>query len=539
MRGVWPWAVLAGAALVFLARLGDRAVVSEEVRWAQVAREMRDTGDWLHPTFNGRTYFDKPVGSYWLIAAAARLTGTVDEWTARLPAALAGLLGVGVVMRLGRRLYGPAAGLAAGAVLATSFGYAFYARRATADLETVVGVLVAVWLYACRTERPGGTWVLGLWAWMAAVSLTKGLLGFALPLAVFAADALLAAWAAPGRRRATLRESLGWLVTPWTALAVPLAVGLYLTPFLLAEGRMADGLAMVWRENVRRFVAPHNHLGPVWLYAAVIFLLAAPWSAFLPAALLPTPRPDVRDRLARAYFWAVFLFFTASASRRSYYLLPVLPAAALLIGRVLTANPDGLTNLARRLRAAGWGLLALGAALSGLLLVPPAWVLPAPYDRLPPLPGRGWVLAGWLAALGVLVARRLRPGLPKLPLAATGAFAAFAFGFGVVHPAADDLRTRRDFVLAARECSGGDPGGLALYRAGEVVFELGRLASDFADPAELAAAVRDGRARRLILPRKRLSEAPAGGSVVAEEAARPWEPPDQLENKLLLVEYAP
>lgn len=96
------------AAVLFAVRLGGRAVVSEVARWAEVAREMRDSGDYLHPTINGRAYPDKPAGSYWLVVAASHLTGGVDETAARLPAAVAGVAGVWVVTLLGRRLYADA-----------------------------------------------------------------------------------------------------------------------------------------------------------------------------------------------------------------------------------------------------------------------------------------------------------------------------------------------------------------------------------------------------------------------------------------------
>lgn len=104
----WKFATLGGvfaAAVIFFVRLGDRALVSEEVRWAEVAREMKQSGDYVYPTINGRTYHDKPVGSYWLIVAASQLTGTVDEATARFPSAIAGVVGVWMVILLGCRLY--------------------------------------------------------------------------------------------------------------------------------------------------------------------------------------------------------------------------------------------------------------------------------------------------------------------------------------------------------------------------------------------------------------------------------------------------
>lgn len=541
--------VMSVAAIVFLARLGDRAVVSEEVRWAEVAREMRQTGDYLHPTVNGRTYYDKPVGSYWLIVVASHLTGTVDEATARLPAAVAGLIGVWAVIGLGRRLYDERTAVVAGAVLATTFGFAFYARRATADVETVTGVLVAVWMYARHQDRPSGPWVVALWVWVAGVSLTKGLLGFVLPALVFTAHGLSEAWAGRGGRRpgvwllAAIRDHNRWLFNRWSLLAVPLGVAVYLLPFMLAASRTGDviGLEMVWRENVRRFVAPHNHLGPVYLYAGVIFLLAAPWSLFLPAALLPpaNPRPGAGDRLARAYFWAIFLFFTASASRRSYYLLPVLPAVALLIGRLLTADPDGLTALARRLRSAGWALTGLGVLFTGLLLLPPGAVLPPPYDRLPPLPAAGWLATGWLIGVaGVLVAA-FRPTAPRVTMAVVWAFGVFVFGFGVVYPASDDLRTRRDFLASVRERTEADPGRLGLFHASDTVFDLGRLVPPYDSRGELATAASAGRIRWLLLPRRRLTELPWPVEVVAEEPLQPWEPSDRLANKLVLVSVPP
>ena len=534
---LWPAAagvVLAAAAALFFGRLGDRGVTSEEVRWAEVAREMRASGDFLRPTFNGQIYFDKPVGSYWLVVAASYLTGGVDETAARLPAAAAGWAGVLLVMLLGRRLSGDAAGVLAGAVLATAWGFAFYARRATADAETTTGVLAAVWWYDRHRGR-GGPWVVGLWLVMAVTSLTKGLLGFALPVAVLFTHAT---WEGLATRRGVVvavRENR-WLFTWWTLAGVPLAAAVYLAPFLLAtDAGVADGLRLVWRENVRRFVDPHNHVGPVYLYVGVIFVLAAPWGAFLPAALVP---PAGRgDRLAAAYFWAVFLFFTASASRRSYYLLPVLPAVALLVARVLTAPGETLRPVAKKLRTAGWGLFGVGVAAAGALLVPPAWVLPAPYNRLPEPPLRVAFAVGWflgVAAVGWATVRpRFRP--------AAAAAVAFA-GLGYVHwaalPAFDDSRTRRMFLAEVRAATAAAPDGLATFRARDAVFDLGRVAPDrTAD--ELAAAVRAGRVRWVLARRRYVPTVGVPARMVLEEAVRPWDGPDQVGDKLVLLEAAP
>src|SRR5436190_21085288 len=80
--------VLAAAAVLMFGQLGQNGVLSEEFRWAEVAREMRLNGDFFHPTINGQVYYDKPIGSYWLIVAVSYFTGGVNETAARLPAAM-------------------------------------------------------------------------------------------------------------------------------------------------------------------------------------------------------------------------------------------------------------------------------------------------------------------------------------------------------------------------------------------------------------------------------------------------------------------
>src|SRR5713101_2929806 len=124
----WRWgalAVLLLTAILFFVRLGTRALWASEFRWAEIAREMLLTSRYFWPTINGRVYFDKPLGSYWLVLAATGLTGGLDETSARLPCAIAGLLGVWLVMLVGRRLYDDRTALLAGLILATSFSFVF------------------------------------------------------------------------------------------------------------------------------------------------------------------------------------------------------------------------------------------------------------------------------------------------------------------------------------------------------------------------------------------------------------------------------
>src|SRR5260370_561346 len=124
----------------------------------------------------------------------------------------------------------------------------------------------------------------------------------------------------------------------------------------------------------------------------------------LPAALVETPslrRADVKpahaDRFALVYFWATFIFFTISGSRRSYYLLPILPAAAILVARTLAYPGELRSTFARRLLIVGYAIVAI-AAVGGIVLLIPAWaVLPSPYDALPDLPPKSPFHAFWIS----------------------------------------------------------------------------------------------------------------------------------------------
>jgi 4-amino-4-deoxy-L-arabinose transferase-like glycosyltransferase len=175
------YGALALTALLFLARLGVRALWASEFRWGEIAREMLLTHDYFWPTLNGHVYYDKPLGSYWLVIAATWLTGGMNEAAARLPSAFAGLLAVGLLILLGRRLYDLRTAVIAAIILATSFSFVFFSRHADADVETITGELAALLLFWRNQDRAPGWWLAGLWSLMALTSLTKGLLGFVLP----------------------------------------------------------------------------------------------------------------------------------------------------------------------------------------------------------------------------------------------------------------------------------------------------------------------------------------------------------------------
>jgi 4-amino-4-deoxy-L-arabinose transferase-like glycosyltransferase len=555
--------VLALAGVLFCARLSERALWSEEFRWAQIPREMQQSGNYLHPTINGRTYYDKPLGSYWLVLLPSLLTGDIGETSARIPSALSGLLAVALAMLIARRLYGEDTACLAGAILATSFSFVFFARNASTDAETVAGVLATLWIFLRNEAKPPGFWTLLLWLVMALTSLTKGLLGFVLPILIIVLFSSIAPPPArPSLRLGSLASSLRvllernrWLFNRWSLAAIPLGMLVYLAPFLLsiAVTGEIEGLRMVYRENIRRFFDPVNHCGPIHLYAFVIFLLMAPWSMLLPAALAhahfgasdgnhglqPSAAKTDRGRIfTLAYFWGMFVFFTLSASRRSYYLLPILPAGALLIARLL-ADRTTLSRIAYRLLLAGFFLTSLALFLSIAALLPASWLFCEPFASLPALPCP-WAFAGmWLIsilaigyALMTLSPRRVRMSL------GTVAASLMAYLYLFALPATEVYRTQKPFADAAKQEIGSDFGRLALYGARDIIYYLDAPApiAEYHTPEELQRGLRERSLRWLVLRRRDWGCFNIQGTVILQQATHPWESSDSYENKLFLVE---
>lgn len=139
--------LLATTAVLLMLGLGSRELWGAETRWANIALQMLQSGDYFDPYLKGGAYYDKPLLSYWLITTSAWLTGGLGPWSLRLSSVIAAWFSVWLIYLLGERLFRKGTGLVAGWMLATTFYFVFWARVATADILTVCGVLAAVWWY--------------------------------------------------------------------------------------------------------------------------------------------------------------------------------------------------------------------------------------------------------------------------------------------------------------------------------------------------------------------------------------------------------
>jgi len=345
--------VAAYAALVLFAGLGRLPLFGrDESLYAEAAREMHASGDWVLPRVNGVPFLEKPPLYYWLAAASYRAFG-VFPLAARLPAALFALATVVLVAWIGLRVWGRRAGLLAGVVFASGLLLAVVGRLGIMDAPLTFFTTGALVTYV-RWRRRGAlryAAVFGLFVGLAV--LLKSLAGF-LP-------ALIACVHALAFRRPRPHP---WALSAVVAIVIAAAVA---APwFALAGARDPSFWGTFTRENFSRMgQAMQGHSGSPLYYVGVILLGFFPWIVFLPAAFRRGLGAGETKHLWRSlcvvWFAVVLVFFTLLTTKLPGYVTPLFPAIALLVGR----------ELDRRLEEPGravWIAVAIGGVLLAAFL---------------------------------------------------------------------------------------------------------------------------------------------------------------------------
>ncbi len=356
-------AVLLGFCLfLFIFGLGVRDLWDvDEGMHSVAAKHVVESGDWVTPMYNGEPFFDKPMFFTWLVAISFALLG-FTEFAARLPAALIGLVGVWLTYQLGRRMFNARTGFLAGVVLATSLLYLVMSRTVVHDSALALCTTAALLLFYLAAEDPEQRSRLFLlfYVALAGAVLAKGPLGALLPAMVIGPYLLLT------RRLALIKEMrLGWGILIFLILSAPW----YLLMDLRNEGYLTYFLI---EKNFGSFASQEStHPAPFHFYFPVLLGGLLPWTAFLPAALYRASkrlRGEERNAILYLLLWAgvMFLFFSSATSKLASYLLPLMPALALLIGLLwdeALAVPRGPVS-----RALMWSLLPIVIlALAGFL----------------------------------------------------------------------------------------------------------------------------------------------------------------------------
>lgn len=419
------WLLAAAFAAIWFSTLQYRSLVRpDEGRYAEIAREMAVSGDWVTPRLNGLKYFEKPPLQYWATAAAFRTFGQ-HEWTARLWPAVTGFACVLLVFFTGRRLFGGQAAAAAAAVCASSLFFAVIGHMNTLDmgLTFFLQAALSAFLLAQDGERAGARgWMLLAWAALALGVLTKGLVALVLPAATLAAYCLLQRDAGPVRR---------------LHLVVGVALLLALTvPWFIAVSAANPEFPRFFfiHEHFERFLTKvHGRYEPPWYFIPVFVVGAAPWSFVKLHAAAAAWRADPPGgfrprRFLVLWIVLVFAFFSASDSKLPSYILPIFPAAALLAGELLSRmGPRALTI--HLVPAAAAGAILLGAALLVERFGDDAVRRAMLADYRPWLAGSALLLLAGCAAAAWLV-RRGRTSAGVLALAAAALTASLGIALG-------------------------------------------------------------------------------------------------------------
>lgn len=349
-------ALIIGYFTVYLANLDTRPLARmDEFRYAEIAREMLASDNWVSPRLNGLRYFEKPVLGYWVGAASLALFGE-NNFAGRFPSALAAGVTALFIGLLGARLWrNRETGILAAFIYLTSL--------AVFGIGTIniLDSLLTLWL----TLTIGGY----LWAWQetderlrlflkigAGVAcglafLTKGFLALVVPIIVVVP---FLAW------RRQWKEIFAGL---WLPFGVAFIVAL---PWALLIHQQEPDFwrYFFWEEHVRRFAADDaQHARPIWFFLAALPAMALPWTFMLPAAI-PGLRRQAGDRAIIGFLalWVVipFLFFSVARGKLLPYILPCFPPLALLLAAGLR---EALAEVSvARARAGLCGLLFLWIA---------------------------------------------------------------------------------------------------------------------------------------------------------------------------------
>jgi 4-amino-4-deoxy-L-arabinose transferase-like glycosyltransferase len=319
---------------LFLYGLGQFGLIgADEPRYAQVAREMLERHDWITPVLGGRPWLEKPPLYYWQAMLAYAIFGVSDQ-AARLPAALdATLLVLGVYFFL--RRFRPGLELDGALIAASSAGIVGYARAASMDMALAAAFTIGMLGWWAWRESGKRIYLAVFYCFMALGMVAKG------PVAPFLAAVVIVLYASAIREWRLILKSL-WLpgIFLFCAIALPWYIAVQLrNPEFFRE--------FIVQQNLARFSANlYHHREPLWYYLPVTALALAPWTIFVTTALVQEVRLWWAGRrtvntvslecekqfsiFTSCWLLVPLAFFSISQSKLPGYILPAIPAGALL-----------------------------------------------------------------------------------------------------------------------------------------------------------------------------------------------------------------
>ncbi len=446
----WGVLILATLYVCYFSHLGAIGFVGpDEPRYAWIARDMAETGDWVTPRLYGKPWFEKPVLYYWSAALSFKLFG-VSEAAARLPSAISALLATLALAWLALRLYGAETARWLLLLLPTTVGMIGFSHAAATDMPfsgmlTIAMVCAAVVLGLTRNENtpilPRTPWLalllFGFFLGLAA--LAKG------PAAIILSGGAIFFWALFTKRsRDAFRLFHPAALASFCLTALPW--------YILCARRNPDFFRIfIIEHNFKRYLTPEfQHIQPFWFYAPVLFIAFFPWSVLLlwsstGCAIHIARVRRVQPSTLFLISWTAFciLFFSISQSKLPGYILPAIPAIGLLLAHDLSCR------LQRKRASIRLVCLSIAASLVALGFVVDLLGEKIPFvtDVRPPGSITAFVDLMFLGATVVVILSLLRRNLTGVAMATTALLLPIFLTFGP-----DDL-WQLDAGVSARRAS--------------------------------------------------------------------------------------
>ncbi len=323
--------------LIYILPLGVRPLFSpDEVRYAEIPREMIESGDWVVPRLDGLHYFEKPVLGYWLNAVSMKIFGE-NAFAVRLPSALSVGMSALLLFGLVRRFQ---AGYLQGALTAAVFltfpmvfGVGTYCVLDSALSFFLTGAMIT-FFYGYMEDSPAKkkAWMVVFGAFCGLAFLTKGFLAFAVPVISIAPFVV---W----ERRLKELMRICWLpILAAILVCLPWAV-------MIHQKEPDFWHYFFWTEHIRRFMSNDaQHHKPFWYFVPMLLTGAFQWIILSPAVISGLRKIRKRDPLIRfALCWLIlpFLFFSSSSGKLGTYILPCFAPLAVLISKGLLQYLEG------------------------------------------------------------------------------------------------------------------------------------------------------------------------------------------------------
>ena len=326
-------AFLGGSFFILFFNLWGRTLENHDyLRYAEVAKEMIQSGDWVVPRFNGEIFLHKPPLLSWLIALPSKNYGSVTPFLARLPSALFAWVGGLIVYLWGRKMWGGERyGMVSSGVLISSYLYFWQGRIARTDMVFSVLILLSLYFFYLsyferKLQNPfpplfqkGRSQIVFYlsFVFMGMAGLTKGAVGVVFPFLIIS---LFLLWEHKWKRLIQKEFILGYLIIflIWSA---------WIIPFIQQVGW---GTALqTWTETKIL-----TRQAPFYLYLYRIWIDFAPWSIFFPLLFtyLWKKNKSKDEKFLSLWFFTLFILLMLFPHRASKYLLPAFPALALLMG---------------------------------------------------------------------------------------------------------------------------------------------------------------------------------------------------------------